>query len=359
VNGGVSVFSRVEAGGHEQVVFCQDRATGLHAIIAIHSTALGPALGGTRFRAYPSEDAALDDVLRLSRTMTYKSAVAGLDLGGGKAVIIGDPHIDRSDALIRAYAGFIDRVGGRYITAEDVGTTEADMNLIQEVTPWVTGVSESRGGSGDTSPATAWGLLHAMRAVAQHLWGDASLSGRHVVISGVGKVGSHLAEHLLAAGARLTVSDVDDAAVKRVAAAAPDRIDIALPERAHAVPCDIYSPCALGGALGVSTIPELRTTAVVGGANNQLEEPRCADLLADASVLYAPDFVVNAGGVINVADELAGYNRERAWARVAGIFDTTIAVVRRAEGEGITTETAAERIAEERLARAEATQPPS
>jgi len=345
----VSVFSRVEAGGHEEVLFCHDHASGLRAIIAVHSTVLGPALGGTRFRPYRDEDEALDDALRLSRTMTYKSAVAGLGLGGGKAVVLGDPQTDRTDALIKAYADCIASLGGRYITAEDVGTTEADMNLIREITPFVTGVSEDRGGSGDTSPATAYGLLHALRAVAAHLWGDQSLAGRHVVISGVGKVGSHLAEHLLEESARVTVADVDDDAVKRVVALAPDRIDVVAPGAAHAVPCDVFSPCALGGVLSRETIPELRTAAIVGGANNQLADPSCAALLDAAGVLYAPDFVVNAGGVINVADELAGYNRERAWRRIAGIFDTTLAVVGRADADRVTPEAAAERLAEERL----------
>ena len=358
----MTVFSRLDRAGHEQVAFCHDGRLGLHAIVAIHSTALGPALGGTRFRRYPSEDDALDDVLRLARAMTYKAAVAGLDLGGGKAVIIGDPAVDRTDDLIRGYAAFIDGLGGRYITAEDVGTTEADMNVIREVTPWVTGVSEGRGGSGDTSPATAWGLLHAMRAVARHLWGDTSLAGRHVAISGVGKVGGHLAERLLNNGARVTVADVDATATARSVALAPDRVDVVSPDRVHATRCDIYAPCALGGALNVTSINELRASAVVGGANNQLAEPACSEQLAAAGVLYAPDFVVNAGGVINVADELHGYDRQRAWRRIEGIFETTLTVIRRADEDGVTTEVAAERMAEDRLAAARgdaASQPPS
>jgi valine dehydrogenase (NAD+) len=360
VSGRVSVFSRLDVAGHEQVTFCHDRRLGLHAIIAIHSTVLGPAIGGTRFRLYASDDDALEDVLRLSRAMTYKSAVAGLNLGGGKAVVLGDPTTDKSDALLRSYAGFVDRLGGRYLTAEDVGTTQADMDLIREVTPWVTGVSEAQGGSGDPSPATAYGLLHAMRAAALHVWGDAALEGRHVAIAGTGKVGSHLARHLLEAGARLTVADVDRAAVERVVGLDPARVDVAAPETVHATACDIYSPCALGSALNDVTIPELRTAAVVGAANNQLADASGAARLAQVGVLYAPDYVVNAGGVINLAEELVGYDRHRAWKRIEGIFDTTTAVFKRAESDGLTTAAAADRMAEERLAHGAATsQPPS
>jgi len=347
----MSVFSRLDVAGHEQVTFCHDQTLGLHAIIAIHSTVLGPAIGGTRFRRYPSDDDALEDVLRLSRAMTYKSAVAGLDLGGGKAVVLGDPGTDKSDALLRSYAEFVDRLGGRYLTAEDVGTTQADMDLIREVTPWVTGASEDRGGSGDPSPATAYGLLHAMRAAAQHVWGNAALEGRHVAIAGTGKVGSHLARHLLEAGARLTVADVDSAAVEPIVGLDPARVDVAPPATVHAVACDIYSPCALGSALNDVTIPELRTAAVVGAANNQLADASGATRLADAGVLYAPDYVVNAGGVINLAEELVGYDRQRAWQRIEGIFDTTTAVFKRAASDGITTAAAADCMAEERLAR--------
>lgn len=360
MSGRVSVFSRLDVAGHEQVTFCHDRRLGLHAIIAIHSTVLGPAIGGTRFRRYASDDDALEDVLRLSRAMTYKSAVAGLSLGGGKAVVLGDPTTDKSDALLRAYAEFVDRLGGRYLTAEDVGTTQADMDVIREVTPWVTGVSEAQGGSGDPSPATAYGLLHAMRAAALHLWGDTALDGRHVAIAGAGKVGTHLARHLLEAGARLTVADVDSAATERVVGLEPGRVDAAPPATVHATACDIYSPCALGSALNDMTIPELRTAAVVGAANNQLADASGAARLAEAGVLYAPDYVVNAGGVINLSEELVGYDRRRAWRRIEGIFDTTTAVFRKADAERITTADAADRMAEERLARSgEAGQPPS
>ena len=333
--------------GYEQVVFCHDAATGLKAIVAIHSTRLGPALGGTRFFPYVSEENALEDVLRLAEGMTYKAAVAGLDLGGGKAVVIGNPVTDKSEALLRAYGRFVDSLGGRYITAEDVGTTQADMDLIRRETRSVTGVSRSLGGSGDPSAATAYGVLHAMKAVAQHLWATTSLAGRHVVVSGVGKVGYHLARHLVEERARVTVSDVSPTALER--AATDLGVEVAPVEKAHAVDCDVFSPCALGGALHSGTIPELRCAAVVGCANNQLADRACVQLLEEAEVLYAPDYVVNAGGVINIAEELRGYHRERAYANVRRIFDTTAAVLTTAQSEGIPTTEAAGRMAHRRL----------
>src|SRR4051795_4714257 len=254
--GRVDVFERIAGDGHEQVVFCHDRRTGLRSVIAIHSTVLGPALGGTRFYPYASEDDAIEDVLRLSRGMTYKSAAAGLDLGGGKAVILGDPASVKTEALMRAYARFVDALGGRYITAEDVGTTQADMDMIRRETRWVTGVSRALGGSGDPSAATAYGVLHAMKAVAKSLWGDTDLVDRHVVISGVGKVGSNLTRHLVEERARVTVADVNQSAVDR--AVKDFGVEAVAVEKAHALECDIFSPCALGAALSPVTVPELR-----------------------------------------------------------------------------------------------------
>jgi leucine dehydrogenase len=343
----VKLFDRMGGGDYEQVVFCHDGATGLRAIVAIHSSRLGPALGGTRFRPYPTEDDALEDVLRLARGMTFKAAAAGLDLGGGKAVIIGDPDTDKSEALLRAYGRFVDTLGGRYITAEDVGTTQPDMDLVRRETRSVTGVSRSLGGSGDPSAATAYGVLYAMKAVARHLWGATTLAGRHVVVSGVGKVGYDLARHLVEERAHVTVSDVSPLALDR--AAVDLGVDVAPVEKAHAIDCDVFSPCALGGALHAGTIPELRCAAVVGCANNQLADQACVGLLEDAGVLYAPDYVVNAGGVINIAEELRGYHRERAYANVRGIFDTTAAVLAAATADGITTTEAADRMAQRRL----------
>src|SRR5438552_2024222 len=335
----VQVFDRIGGDDYEQVVFCHDRQSGLRAIIAIHSTRLGPALGGTRFYPYAGEDEAVEDVLRLARGMTYKAAAAGLDLGGGKAVILGDPARVRSEALMRAYARLVYSLGGRYITAEDVGTTQADMDLIRRETRNVTGVSRALGGSGDPSAATAYGVLYAMKAVALHLWGSTDLEGRHAVVSGVGKVGYSLVRHLVEERARVTVSDVEPASVDR--AARDFAVDSVPPEKAHAVECDFFSPCAMGAVLNGNTIPELRCAAVVGSANNQLEDDRCGLLLKRAGVLYAPDFVVNAGGVVNIAEELVGYHRERAYANVRRIFDTTSAVIADAEAQRITTAEAA------------------
>jgi glutamate dehydrogenase/leucine dehydrogenase len=345
----VDLFGRLAEGDHEEVVLCHHPETGLRAIVAIHSTLLGPALGGTRFRPYPTDDEALIDVLRLSRAMTYKAAAAGLAMGGGKAVIIGDPATIRTDALIRAYARYLDGLGGRYLTAEDVGTTATDMDLISTETRFVTGVSEERGGSGDPSPATAFGVVHAMAAVAEHLFGTVDLAGRRVVVNGVGKVGSALVGHLVDAGALVTVADVRPEAVERLTTTVG--VAAVSPEVAHTVTCDIYAPCALGGALDDRTIPALRCAAVVGAANNQLADDRAADRLRDAGVVYAPDYIVNAGGIINIAQERApgGYDRATAYAEVTKIGDTVRTVLRAAEEGGITTAAAADRLAEDRL----------
>jgi leucine dehydrogenase len=344
----VDVFERI-GDEYEQVVFNHEGTSGLRAIIAIHSTRLGPALGGTRFYPYGTEDDAVEDVLRLARGMTYKAAAAGLDLGGGKAVIIGDPAIAKNEALLRAYARFVESLGGRYVTAEDVGTTQSDMDLIRRETKFVTGVSEELGGSGDPSAATAYGVRWAMKSVARHLWGSTALEGRHVCVSGVGKVGSHLVGGLVEEGARVSVADVVPAAVERMVhqfGAEPVAV-----EKAHAVDCDIYAPCALGGALNASTIPELRCAAVVGSANNQMAGPECVDLLAEANVLYAPDYVVNAGGLINIAEEMApgGYHRESAYVSVRRVADSIERVLNIADAEGIPTVAAADRLAELRI----------
>ena len=337
------------AHGAEQVAFAADADTGLRAIVAIHSTVLGPGLGGTRFYPFASERDALVDVLRLAKGMAYKHAVCGNDLGGAKAVIIGDPRTTRTDALIVAYAKLVDRLGGRYLTAEDVGTTQADMDLIRTVTPYVTGVSESLGGSGDPSPATAWGVFHAMKAVAGQLWGDSSLEGRHVAIAGIGKVGGALARHLAEAGCQLTLADVRGDVAAALAAELGART--VGPDSIHQVGCDILSPCALGATINEHTIPALRCAAVCGCANNQLATEADGERLAAAGVLYAPDYVVNAGGVINIADELRpdGYHRARAWKQVETIHDTVLRVFAVADKEGITPAAAADHLAEQRL----------
>lgn len=341
------LFERLAGDGHEEVVFCQDAASGLRAIIAVHSTRLGPALGGVRFRPYRSEDEALADVLALSKAMTYKAAVAGLDLGGGKAVILGDPAHVKTEALLRAYARHVEGLGGRYLTAEDVGTTQADMDLMRQETTYVTGTSQSLGGSGDPSVATALGVFQSMQALATHLWDSPSLRGRRVVVSGVGKVGLALARHLADEEALVVASDPDEAALQR--ATRTLGLTSVPPERAHTVECDLFSPCALGGVLTSERISEMHCEAVVGAANNQLADPRCVQLLADAGITYVPDYVANAGGIINIAEELVGYNRDVAEARVRTIFDTTMKVLQEAKTEGATTTDVADRIAEQRL----------
>jgi valine dehydrogenase (NAD+) len=340
---------------HEQVAFCHDPDTGLRAIIALYSTALGPGLGGTRFYPYPSSDAALADVLDLSRGMAYKNAVAGLDHGGGKAVIIGDPRRDKTPELLRAYGRFVESLGGRYVTASDVGTYVADMDVVSETTRFATGRSEARGGAGDSSVLTAYGVFHGMRAAAEHRWGTPTLSGRRVGISGVGKVGRRLVELLSGDGASVVVCDVSPDAVAAVLADHP-AVDVA-PDAATlaAMPLDVYSPNAMGHALDEETIERLQAEIVCGAANNQLavEGPGgSADRLEKRGILYAPDFVVNSGGVIQVADELAGFDFERARTRTARIYETTLAVLREAADRGTTTSEAANHLAEERMAAA-------
>jgi valine dehydrogenase (NAD+) len=338
-------------GEHEQVVFAHDPAVGLQCIVAIHSTALGPGLGGTRFRPYPSLDEALTDVLRLSRAMTYKNACAGLDHGGGKAVIVGDPATDRSEALLRAYARVVDSLGGRYVTACDVGTTPADMAVIARETRWATGADEVDGGSGDSGVLTAHGVHLAMRVAARATFGDESLAGRHVAIQGLGKVGGRLARSLADEGARLTVADVDQDAVARVADL--PHVEVIDPEDVLDVDADIVSPNALGAVLDAQRIERLQARVVCGGANNQLAADGDARRLHERGVLYAPDFVVNAGGVINVAEELhpRGYDADRAYRRAEVIPATLTRVIEVSRGQGVDTATAAEQVAEERIGR--------
>jgi valine dehydrogenase (NAD+) len=335
--------------GHEQVTFCHDRPSGLRAIIAIHSTALGPALGGTRFYPYLSEDAALADVLNLSRAMTYKNALAGLDHGGGKAVIIGDPARLKSEALLRAYGRFVQSLGGRYVTACDVGTYSEDMDVIARECGYATGRTVANGGAGDSSELTALGVFQGMRAGAEAVWGTPTLAGRRVGVAGVGKVGHHLVEHLLRDGATVVVSDVSAAAVSALTNRFP-QVEVMAVEALPAAALDVYAPCALGAALDDQTVPALQAALVCGAANNQLAHAGIEKQLADRGVLYCPDYVVNAGGLIQVADEIGGYVAERAAARAMGIFETTRAVLREATTEGVPPAQAADRVAERRMA---------
>jgi valine dehydrogenase (NAD+) len=339
-----------EPAGHEQVVFCQDRQTGLRAIIGIYSTALGPALGGTRFYPYASEEDALHDVLDLSRGMAYKNALAGLDLGGGKAVIWGDPDKIKSEGLLRAYGRFVESLGGRYYTACDVGTYVQDMDVVAKETRFVTGRSIEHGGAGDSSILTAWGVFQGMRAAAGHVWGTPSLSGRRVGIAGLGKVGKYLAGHLLDDGAHVVATDVSERALEWARANHPE-VDL-VPDTATLISSDIdvYAPCALGGALNDDTVPALRAKIVTGGANNQLAHPGIEKLLEDRGILYAPDYVVNAGGVIQVADEIEGFNFERAKLRATKIFETTTQILQLADADGVPPAVAADRLAERRMA---------
>ncbi|MEV0391925.1 Glu/Leu/Phe/Val family dehydrogenase [Polymorphospora rubra] len=336
--------------GHEQVVFCQDRHTGLKAIIGIYSTALGPALGGTRFYPYPSEEAALSDVLDLSRGMAYKNALAGLDLGGGKGVIWGDPELGKSEALLRAYGRFVQSLGGRYYTACDVGTYVADMDVIARETRFVTGRSVEHGGAGDSSVLTAWGVFQGMRAAAEHVWGSPTLAGRRVGVAGLGKVGKHLAAHLLDDGASVVATDVNESALRWARETYPQVDLVADTAALIAADIDVYAPCALGGALDDDTVAVLRAKVVTGGANNQLAHPGIDKMLADRGILYTPDYVVNAGGVIQVADEIEGFNFERAKLRATRIFDTTREILRLADAEGVPPAAAADRLAERRMA---------
>ena len=341
------VFDEVAREGHEQIIYGYDGVSGLKTIIAIHSTVLGPALGGTRFFPYESEGDALEDVLRLSKGMTYKAAVAGLDLGGGKAVIIGDPRTDKSERLLRAYGRIVDSLGGRYITAEDIGTTTADMAILRRETKWALGTSVAEGGAGDPSLVTARGLYAATRATCQMIWNDADVAGRRFAVQGVGKVGIAFVQRLVEARAEVIVSDsYEPAAKSAVETYGVKSVDS---EEILSVDCDVLSPCALGASIDEKTIPTLNCRAVVGSANNQLATNEDADRLMERGILYAPDFVVNAGGLINVYDELQGYSKIRAQHRVDSIYDATMKILKTAETLGVTPNEAAMKVAEERI----------
>lgn len=334
-------------GEHEEVIFCHDKNVGLKAIIAIHNTSLGPALGGTRMWNYKTEEDALIDVLRLSKGMTYKAAAAGLNLGGGKAVIIGDPKTQKSEGLFRAFGQFVNSLNGKYITAEDVGTGEADMENIYMETPWVTGIPKTFGGSGDPSPYTAHGVLMGIKAAAHEKFGTDSLRGMRIAVQGLGNVGSNLVKYLVEEGAKVIVSDIDQARVKfqhdayKVEAVNPDQI--------LGVECEIQAPCAMGAIINDETIGKLKCKVIAGGANNQLAEPRHGDQLRELGILYAPDYVVNAGGLMNVFVELEGYSPERAFDKTRKVYDNVKKVFELAKRDGIGTHTAADRMAEERM----------
>lgn len=341
---------------HEEVVVHTDPRHGLTAIIAIYSTALGPALGGTRFYPYPDEEAALADVLDLSKAMAYKAACAGLAFGGGKAVIVGDPATDKSEGLLRAYGRLVAALDGRYITACDVGTYVRDMDVVARECRWVTGRSPEHGGAGDSAVLTAFGVLQGMLASAEWVWGVPSVRGRRVGVLGVGKVGRRLVGLLAEQGARIVVADVHAAAAERVRAAHAG-VEVVDPDALPGQDVDIFAPCALGGALDDDTVAALQARIVCGAANNQLARPGVEKLLADRGILYAPDYVVNAGGLIQVADEVGGYRAPRARAKAAEIYATTRRIFALATDEGVPPAVAADRLAEQRMREARPARP--
>jgi leucine dehydrogenase len=343
----MSLFEVMEQDDYEELVFCQDRESGLKAIIAIHDTTLGPALGGTRMWSYASEQDAIVDALRLAKGMTYKNAAAGLQLGGGKTVIIGDSKTGKNEAMFRAFGRFVQGLNGRYITAEDVGTTVADMEIVSQETDYVAGLNKSHGSSGDPSPATAYGVYMGMKAAAKAAFGTSSLEGRTVAVQGVGHVGYYLCKHLYEEGASLIITDLDKDSVFK--AQEEFRATVVSPEDIYDAACDIYAPCALGATINDVTIPRLKAKIVAGAANNQLKELKHGVILHEQGILYAPDYVINAGGVINIANEQNGYDAVRAFKQVEGIADNLAEVFRLSLAEGIPPHAAADRMALARL----------
>jgi len=342
------VVSKMSLMGHEQVVFCNDSETGLKAIIAIHDTTLGPALGGTRMWNYANEEEAIEDVLRLSRGMSFKAAISGLKLGGGKAVIIGDAKTEKTEALMRKFGQYVNSLGGKYITAEDVGMSPKDMEYVRMETKHVTGIPKSMGGSGDPSPVTAFGVFMGMKASAKYKWGSDDLNGRIVLVQGVGHVGENLVKHLSDDGAKVIINDINE---KRLAQISKQYgAEIVMGDSIYDLDIDIYAPCALGATVNPDTISRLKCEIIAGAANNQLaEEIRDGNLCSEKGIVYAPDFLINAGGLINVYSEINGYNREEAMSQTRAIYDTTLEILKKAELENITTNAAALEIAEQRI----------
>lgn len=341
----MEIFELMGRNEHEQILFCYEPAADYRGIIAIHDTTLGPALGGTRFWNYQTDREALIDVLRLSRGMTYKAAVSGLNLGGGKSVIIGDPRTKRREAVFRAHGRFVESLKGRYITAEDVGASVDDMEYILMETEHVTGIA---GRSGDPSPVTAFGVYRAIKAAARERYGSDSLAGLRVAVQGLGNVGRHLCANLAEEGAQLLVTDIDPERVR----AAADEFDAESvdPDRIYAADAQIFAPCALGAVINDETIPQFRFEIIAGSANNQLAEARHGDELMRRGILYAPDYVINAGGLINVYGEMNGWNPEQARRKTGEIYDTVTRIFELAREEGIAPSAAADRLAEERIA---------
>lgn len=344
-----SVFEHMQQMGHEQVVFCHDPHSGLNAIIAIHNTTLGPALGGTRLWNYNSHEDAVIDALRLSRGMTYKAAISGLNLGGGKAVIIGDASKVKSEGLWRRYGKFVDSLNGKYITAEDVNTSAADMEYISLETDSVTGVPEYMGGSGDPSPFTAYGVFVGMKASAKKVWGDDNLSGKKVLVQGVGHVGQYLVGHLVQEGAKVYISDINESKIKETVDKYGN-VEVVAGDKIFDLEMDIYAPCALGATVNTESINKMKCPIIAGAANNQLEDENVhGPMLIEKGIVYAPDFLINAGGLINVSAELDGYNLQRVNGNVEKIYDRTLEIYNLSETEKIHTQAAAMIIAQKRL----------
>jgi leucine dehydrogenase len=343
----LEIFKSLAQGEHEQVAFWSDRIAGLRSIIAIHDTTLGPAIGGVRMHPYKSEDDALKDVLLLSKSMTYKAAAAGINLGGGQGVIIGDPIKDKSELVLRSFGRFVESLHGRYITAEDVGTTVEDMEVVKYETKYVTGLSQAMGGGGDPGPVTAIGLESGLLACAEKVFGQKPLKGLSVAIQGLGNVGMNLAKLLHARKCNLFAADVDEN--KGNQAKEMFKARIVPPDEIYDVEADIFSPNALGGVINDHTIERLKVKIVAGAANNQLEKERHGDILHQKGILYAPDFVIGAGGLINVVNELEGHDQDRALKRARGIYDILYRVLERSEKENIATHKAATLLAEERI----------
>lgn len=342
------VFGQISFNDHEQIVFCHDKDTGLKAIIGIHNTVLGPALGGTRMWQYNNEWEALNDVLRLSRGMTYKSAVTGLNLGGGKAVIIGNAQTQKTPALMQKFGEFVNSLGGKYITAEDVGMKTADMDLVHDVTPYVTGISQSRGGSGNPSPVTAFGVYMGMKAAAKFKYGSESLAGKKVLVQGIGHVGETLVHYLVKEGAEVIISDINQEKLEDVATAY--QVAIYQGQDLYSADVDIYAPCALGATLNTETISRLNASIIAGAANNQLADENIhGQMLLEKGILYAPDFLINAGGIINVYAEIEKYDQAESMRRTENIYNTTLSILDLAAKNKITTHAAAFRVAEERI----------
>ncbi|NIK92583.1 Glu/Leu/Phe/Val dehydrogenase [Mangrovimonas sp. CR14] len=342
------VFGQLSFDNHEQVVFCNDKDTGLKAIIGIHNTTLGPALGGTRMWNYNNEWEALNDVLRLSRGMTFKSAITGLNLGGGKAVIIGDAKTQKTPELMTRFAEFVHSLGGKYITAEDVGMETADMDLVRETTPYVTGISEAKGGAGNPSPITAYGVFMGLKAATKYQFGTDQLEGKKVFVQGIGHVGETLVKHLTEEGAQVTIVDINQDRLLEVAKTYGATIYTG--DNMYQEAMDIYAPCALGATINDATINQIQAKVIAGAANNQLaEEQKHGRILREKGIVYAPDFLINAGGIINVYAELEGYGKDEIIRKTENIYNTTLDILNKAENEDITTHQAALKMAQDRI----------